>query len=132
EGASATVEAANRQTERTLDAVESNFRAEKLDTEWASQVSGTIAKAFAAGEGSGAGAGAANLEGTVARSSLDEVEGRATSCRLEVSHSDPEAFETFVHSLPSKVGGELPLMTVRPINSPSGGLATVVYLSRKR
>src|SRR5215468_10052861 len=36
QGATATLEEANRQTERALDTVESNFQAEKLDTKWAS------------------------------------------------------------------------------------------------
>ena len=123
---------ANRQTERFLDTVEANFQAEKLDTKWASEVSGTIVQAFAEGDEGNSGAGAADMEETLAGSSLDKVECRSTSCRLEVSHADPEAFETFVHGLASKLGGQLPLVTIRPVNSPGGGLATVVYLSRKR
>jgi hypothetical protein len=127
----ATADGASREAERVLDAVESNFRAEKLDTAWASQVSGTIVKAFAQEEGSEAEAGAGSAEETLLGSSLDKVECRSTSCRLEVSHSGPEAFAAFVHGLPSKVGSELPLVTFRPVSSPDGGIATVVFLSRK-
>lgn len=120
-------EAAQRQRQARLDAIERGFQQESADVKWATEASTAIRQVFTVDGGNpDANAAAGQFPG----SSMKSVACRATLCRLELSHADPAALMRFMDDFPGRVGQVLPRMTLEPVTNADGSIGTLVYLAR--
>jgi hypothetical protein len=88
--------------------------AETVDVSWASEARGLILDA------------AASLSATA----VEQVECRATLCRLRVSHFDPAARASFETDFPIAVAGHISQILVEPAESDSASPRATLYLAR--
>lgn len=116
----ATEEALLRQDEQMLEQrmtfIESSFFSEPVDGAWSVEAIDTIDEATASEE--------------LAETAVFAVDCRATLCRMEVQHDDPQALAEFEQWLPRKVVDMLPRITMDRIDGIDGSVTTVVYLAR--
>lgn len=122
-------EAAASRMKEDRASLETEFRAEPRDPDWAAQAASTITRAWTDSAADQHYAGSEERD-SLAGSRLRQMDCRATTCRVEVAHEDDRALMAFLHNFPSKVGAVLPYMTVEPADGPPGVLTTVVYLTR--
>lgn len=111
----ATEDTERNQAER-IDTIEANLRGERLDATWAAQASDAIKHAIA--------------DEALIGTSVQDVECRATLCRVEVVHDNLPAAQ-FVQLFAMKVGPVLPRMTSQPVQKDDGTSGTLIYLARE-
>jgi hypothetical protein len=105
--------------QRILAQAEANEAALQKETEdptWSGEAYDLINSAVAAED----------LAGT----SLHDVECRATLCRIEATHKDPQARGAFEGQLIMTVAQLLPRATLRAVENEDGSISTVLYLAR--
>jgi len=98
------------------EANEAALQAETADTGWSGEARDLIESAVAAQD----------LAGT----SLDDVECRATLCRVEVTHKDRQAQAAFERQFIIAVVQLLPRATRQTVENDDGSSRTVLYLAR--
>lgn len=98
-----------------VDAVSENFRSQEADPEWSAEALDAIETAFQSEELAGA--------------SVLDMDCRATLCRVEVEHRNPEELMEFELWLPEKLAAVLPRMTLER-EELDGRTVTTVYLAR--
>jgi hypothetical protein len=105
--------------QRILAQAEANEAALQKETEdptWSGEARDLIASAVAAGE--------------LAATSVQDVECRATLCRVEVTHKDRQAQAVFEGRFMMAVAQLLPQATLRTVENEDGSRSTVLYLAR--
>jgi hypothetical protein len=90
------------------------LRAETVDVAWAREARGLILNAAA----------------PLAATTVEDVECRATLCRMRVSHSDSIARASFESDFPIAVAGRISQMLVEPTESDSASPRATLYLAR--
>lgn len=98
------------------EANEAALRKETEDPSWSGEARDLIASAVAAGE--------------LAATSVEDVECRATLCRIEVRHKDRQAQAVFEGRFIMAVAQLLPQATLRTVKNEDGSRSTVLYLAR--
>jgi hypothetical protein len=98
------------------EANEAAFQQETTETTWSGEAREVIARAVAAEE----------LAGT----SVQEVECRATLCRVEVTHIDQHARSVFARQFLVAVAPLLPQAMMQAVETKDGSVSTVLYLAR--
>jgi hypothetical protein len=105
--------------QRILAQAEANGAALQKETEdppWSGEARDLISGAVAAEE--------------LAATSVQDVECRATLCRVEVTHKDPQARAVFEGQLIMAVAQLLPQATMQTVEDEDGSSSTVLYLAR--
>jgi hypothetical protein len=98
------------------EANEAALQKETEDSAWSGEAYDLINSAVAAED----------LAGT----SLHDVECRATLCRIEVTHKDPQAGSAFELQFIMAVAQLLPRAMLRAVENEDGSISTVLYLAR--
>jgi hypothetical protein len=114
------VEAAARDHQRSLarmQAYEASLRAESIDAAWSNEAVDALKEAFTSQELSATG--------------LQDIECRATLCRIEVVHADEEKRREFERTFVEKVAPVLPSAVMHTEEHEDGSSATTVYLARQ-
>jgi hypothetical protein len=105
--------------QRILAQAEANEAALQKETEdptWSGEARDLIASAVAAGG--------------LAATSVEDVECRATLCRVEVTHKDRQARAVFEQRFMPAVAQLLPQAMSRTVENENGSTSSVVYLAR--
>lgn len=105
-----------RQLEARLEAIETGFRGESTDTDWANRVDELVRQSM--------------TSSGIAQNRVQMLECRSTVCRMEIFHPTPAARSEFQTLFPLMIGGELPEMTVQPVEGPDGTSISRIYLAR--
>jgi len=108
-------EARDRVRGRAL-AIEVALGEEAVDPRWSSDARDAIRLALAAG--------------ALAATSVDDLECRATLCRLRVTHRDARARADFEREFPGAVAALLPQLMVEPLDTEGDSPAALLYLAR--
>ena len=108
-------EARDRVRGRAL-AIEVALGDEPVDARWSSEARDAIRRALA--------------EATLAATSLDDLECRATLCRLRVTHRDARARADFEREFPGAVAALLPQLMVEPLDTEGDSPGALLYLAR--
>lgn len=100
-----------------MEAGEAALRSESTDVIWSTQAAEALLAAFQNEE----------LSGTAVR----DLECRATLCRVELAHRNPERQLAFEQQFRFKIGTILPRMTMHSEEQQDGTISATIYLARE-
>lgn len=104
------------QHRKQMEIIDSVFWSENVDSQWSTKASDLIAQ---------------HLENEEQiKTSLANVDCRATLCRVEASHQDADAAEAFELQFPMRVGKMLPQISYLYEEQNDGSVSMVMYLAR--
>lgn len=106
-----------QQIQAYAQTIEANLEAETMDSAWSGSTADRIRDAFTGDELAGA--------------SLQDIDCRATLCRVEVQHRDEAKLRKFQHLFPFKVSQVLPRLMMHRIENADGSITTYLYLARQ-
>jgi hypothetical protein len=108
-------EARDRVRARAL-AIEVALGEEAVDARWSSNARVVIRRALA--------------DEALAATSVEDLECRATLCRLRVTHGDARARAAFEREFPGAVAALLPQLMVEPLETEGESPSSLVYMAR--
>ncbi len=100
-----------------MQAYEASLRAESVDAAWSNQAVDAIKKAFISEE--------------LSATDVQDIECRATLCRIEVAHANEEKRRQLERTFVQKVAAVLPSAAMHTEKHEDGSSATTVYLARQ-
>lgn len=106
-----------QQIQAYAQTIEASLEAETVDSAWSGSTADLIREVFAADELAGA--------------SLQDIDCRATLCRVEVQHRDEAKLRKFQHLFPFRVSQVLPRLMMHRIENADGSITTYLYLARQ-
>jgi len=111
------IEAESEQSTRAqAEANEAALQSETADTAWSGEAHDLITSAFATQD--------------LTAASVADVECRATLCRVEVTHKNPQARAVFERQFTLAVAHLLPRAMVQAVENEDGSTSAVFYLAR--
>ena len=106
-----------QQIETHALAIEARLEAETADSAWSGRTAGRILEIFTGEKLGGA--------------ALQDIDCRATLCRVEVQHRDEAKLREFQHLFPFKVAQVLPRLMMHRMDNADGSITTYLYLARE-
>ncbi|MGH8537387.1 MAG: hypothetical protein ACREXM_13215 [Gammaproteobacteria bacterium] len=97
--------------------IEASLEAEPVDSAWSGSTADRIREVFTGDE--------------LADASLQDIDCRATLCRVEVQHRDEAKLREFQRLFPFKVSQVLPRLMMHRIENADGSITTNLYLARQ-
>ncbi|MCI0655125.1 MAG: hypothetical protein L0Y39_11700 [Methylococcaceae bacterium] len=106
-----------QQIQAYAQTIEASLETETVDSGWSGSTSDRIREVFT-GDG-------------LAGASLQDIDCRATLCRVEVQHRDEAKLREFQRVFPFKVSQVLPRLMMHRIENADGSITTYLYLARQ-
>lgn len=106
-----------QQLETHAQTIESSLAAETVDSAWSGRTADRILEIFTGDELGGA--------------ALQDIDCRATLCRVEVRHRDEAKLREFQRLFPFKVAEVLPRLMMHRVDNADGSITTYLYLARQ-
>lgn len=119
-----TAEQLKHQHEARLAAIDKDFQSETPELEWATKTSTVIQDVFDSIGSNG------NKRADLNGSSLQDLECRASLCKIEVNHIDQKAARNFTRNFLSSVSHDLSRMVPELQQNPDGSFTTRAYMAR--
>ncbi|MGQ0443644.1 MAG: hypothetical protein ACT4O2_00590 [Beijerinckiaceae bacterium] len=106
-----------QQIQAYAQTIEASLEAEPVDSAWSGSTADRIREIFTGDELAGA--------------SLQDIDCRATLCRIEVQHRDEAKLREFQRLFPLRVSQVLPRLMMHRIENADGSVTTYLYLARQ-